>query len=227
MSAKKLAMTAELREGTGKGTARAIRREKKIPAVIYGDKKEPVTISLNAKDFTLEYKKGHLYTTLIDVTVDGKKEMVLTRDIQTHPVTDFIIHADFLRVSAKTKIAVDVPVHFINEEKSPALESRGILNVVRHTIELYCQATNIPEQVEVNLEGKEYGDSVNLSDATLPDGTSSVIDDRDFTIATIVEPREEEEESDDEVEAGDVPAMEQVDGENEAQQSGDPEKEEA
>jgi large subunit ribosomal protein L25 len=114
MSAKNLAMMAELREGTGKGTARAIRREAKIPAVIYGNKKDPITISLNAKDFTLEYHKGSLFTTLIDMSFDGKKEMVLARDVQTHPVTDNIIHADFLRVSAKTKIAVEVPVNFVN-----------------------------------------------------------------------------------------------------------------
>ena len=146
--------------------------------------------------------------------------MVLTRDIQTHPVTDVVVHADFLRVSAKTKIAVDVPVQFTNEEKSPALNDRGILNVVRHTIELYCQATNIPENIEVNLEGKEYGDSVNVSDAKMPEGTSAVIDDRDFTIATIVEPREAEEESEDDVEAGDVPATAQ-EGDEASAEEGD------
>jgi large subunit ribosomal protein L25 len=213
MSAKNLAMMAELREGTGKGTARAIRREAKIPAVIYGNKKDPITISLNAKDFTLEYHKGSLFTTLIDMSFDGKKEMVLARDVQTHPVTDNIIHADFLRVSAKTKIAVEVPVNFVNEEKSPALSNNGILNVVRYTVELYCRATEIPENIEVNLEGKEFSDSVNLSDANLPDGTEPVISDRDFTIATIVEPRaveeSEEEETETDVDAADVPASAQ------------------
>jgi large subunit ribosomal protein L25 len=213
MSAKNLAMMAELREGTGKGTARAIRREAKIPAVIYGNKKDPSTISLNAKDFTLEYHKGSLFTTLIDMSFDGKKEMVLARDVQTHPVTDNIIHADFLRVSAKTKIAVEVPVNFVNEEKSPALSNNGILNVVRYTVELYCRATEIPENIEVNLEGKEFSDSVNLSDANLPDGTEPVISDRDFTIATIVEPRaveeSEEEETETDVDAADVPASAQ------------------
>lgn len=214
MSAKKIAIAAELREGTGKGTARAIRRENKIPAVIYGNKQDPVGITLDGKDFTLEYEKGHIFTTLAEMTIDGKKQLVLARDIQKHPVTDDIIHADFLRVSEKTRIAVDVPVHFINEDKSPALEDRGILNVVRHTIELYCRATDIPEQIEVNLEGKEYHDTVNLSDAKLPNGVDPVISDRDFTIATIVEPRQadEEDESED-VDAGEVPAMEQ-EGEN-------------
>lgn len=218
MSAKNLAMAAELREGTGKGTARAIRREAKVPAVIYGNKKDPVTISLDAKELTMQYHKGHLFTTLIDMTVDGKKEMVLARDIQTHPVTDFIVHADFLRVSAKTKIAVDIPVHFVNEEKSPALSANGILNVVRHTVELYCRATEIPESIEVDLSGKEFSDSVNLSDAKLPEGTEPVINDRDFTIATIVEPRaaadaEEEAGEEEAVDAADVPASEQTEDE--------------
>jgi large subunit ribosomal protein L25 len=206
----RLEMTAEIREGTGKGTARALRREKKIPAVIYGNNQAPVTITLDSKNISLEYQKGHLFTTLVNIEVDGKKELVLTRDVQTHVVTDEVMHADFLRVSAKTRIAVEIPVHFINEEKSPALEDRGILNVVRHTIELYCRATEIPEHIEVNLEGKEYGDSVNASDATLPNGAEFVISDRDFTIATIVEPRQIEEEGDvaegEDVAADEVPA---------------------
>ena len=213
MSAKHIALTADIREGTGKGTARALRRESKIPAVIYGNNQSPVTISLDDKEITLEYHKGHLYTTLIDIKVDGKKELVLTRDVQTHVVTDEVQHVDFLRVSSKTKIAVDIPVHFINEDKSPALEDRGILNTVRHTVELYCKATEIPETLEVDLTGKEYGDAVKLSDAKLPAGATPVISDRDFTIATIVEPREEPTEdelsADGEVAADDVPSTEQ------------------
>ena len=220
MSAKHIALAAEIREGTGKGTARALRREEKIPAVIYGDKKDPVTITLDDKEITLEYHKGHLYTTLIDITVNGKKELVLTRDVQTHVVTDDIQHVDFLRVSAKTKIAVDIPVHFINEDKSPALEDRGIINTVRHTVELYCKATEIPEYIEVDLEGKEYGDAVKLSDAKLPEGATPVIADRDFTIATIVEPREEPTEEElsegDDVAADEVPASEQEGEDTEA-----------
>ncbi len=211
MSAKNIAMQAQAREGTGKGTARAIRRENKVPAVIYGNNQAPITITLDEKEITLEYHKGHLFTTLVDIDVDGKKELVLARDVQTHVVKDNILHVDFLRVSAKTKIAVMVPVHFINEDKSPALEDRGIINTVRHEIELYCQATNIPEMIEVNLEGKEYGDAVKMSDAILPEGSKPVISDRDFTIATIVEPREEPTEDElsedtDAPEASEVPA---------------------
>ena len=190
---KNYAMTAAKRDGAGKGIARALRRENKVPAVIYGDKKEPVTISLSARDAHVEYHKGHMFTTLCDMDVEGTKHLVLCRDIQVHPVTDNVMHIDFLRVTPKTKIAVDVPVRFINEEKSPGMDAKGILNVVRYTIELLCTATNIPDEVEVNLEGKEHGDAIKVSDALLPEGSKPVIDDRDFTIATLLAPRKVEE----------------------------------
>jgi len=191
---KNYAMTAGKREGTGKGTARALRREGKIPAVIYGDNKAPIIVSVGAKDTNVEYNRGHMFTTLCDLDVDGEKHLVLARDIQLHPVSDNVLHVDFLRVTAKTKIAVDVPVQFINEEKSPGLEEKGVLNIVRYTVELRCSATSIPDLIEVNLEGKEQGDSVNISDAELPEGVTPVIDDRDFTIATVMAPRKVEEE---------------------------------
>lgn len=205
-------MAAQTRDGTGKGVARALRRENKIPAVIYGNNQSPVTISLDEKEITLEYHKGHLFTTLMDIDVDGKKELVLARDVQTHVVTDNVLHVDFLRVSAKTKIAVMVPVTFINEELSPALKDRGIINTVRHEVELYCRATEIPETIEVNLEGKEYGDAAKMSDAILPDGATPVITDRDFTIATIVEPRAEPVEEE-EVAEGEEGAEASAEGE--------------
>lgn len=182
-------MTAQARKGTGKGPARAVRREKKVPAVIYGNNQSPVTITLNEKEITMAYHTGALYTTLMDIDVDGTKELVLARDVQTHVVKDTILHVDFLRVSAKTKIAVMVPVNFINEEASPALEAGAVLNTVRHEIELLCQATSIPESLDIDLTGKNYGDSVNISDATMPEGVKPVIDDRDFTVATLVEPK--------------------------------------
>jgi len=208
---KNIQMIAQTRDGTGKGVARALRREKKIPAVIYGNNQSPVTITLDEKEITLEYHKGHIFTTLMDIDVNGKKELVLARDVQTHVVKDNVMHVDLLRVSAKTKIAVMIPVTFINEDKSPGLNDRGIINTVRHEVELYCQATNIPETLEVNVEGKGYGDSVNMSDAALPSGATPVISDRDFTIATIVEPRaepteDELSESSEAPEASEVPA---------------------
>ena len=190
---KNYALKAEERERAGKGIARQLRRDGKTPAVIYGDKKEPIKIALDQNTINVEYNRGQMFTTLCDLEVGNDKHLVLARDVQTHPVTDVVEHVDFLRVTAKTKIAVDVPVQFINEDKSPGMDQKGILNVVRYTIELVCTATNIPENVEVNLEGKEHGDSINVSDANLPEGAKPVIDDRDFTIATLLAPKKVEE----------------------------------
>ncbi len=191
---KNYAIKAEQREQAGKGAARSLRREGKIPAVIYGDKKDPVKVTLDMNTMNVEYNKGHMFTTLCDLEVGGSKHLVLARDIQLHPVTDIVEHVDFLRVSAKTKIAVMVPVTFINEEGSPGLVEKGVLNITRHDVEVVCLATNIPDEIEVNLEGKEQGDAVKSSDAKLPEGSKFVISDRDFTIATILAPKRIEED---------------------------------
>lgn len=191
---KNYAFEAEKRDRAGKGVARSLRRAGRSPAVIYGDNKEPVKISLSENQINVEYNKGHMFTTLCDLTVGKDKHLVLARDIQLHPVTDIVEHIDFLRVTKKTKIAVDIPVKFINEDKSPSIEGKGTLNVTRYTVELLCSATNIPEYLEVDIEGKEHGDSVKLSDTTLPEGSTPVITDRDFTIATLIAPKTAEQE---------------------------------
>ncbi len=192
---KHYALSAETRDRAGKGVARALRREAKIPGVIYGDSKEVVTIELPVKEITLEYQKGHMFTNLCDLEVDGKKNLVLVRDLQIHPVTDRVLHVDFLRVSPKTTIMVHVPVHFINEEKCPGLKAGGTLNIVKHDLELVSLATAIAEFVEVDLEGLEIGDAVKLSNIKLPAGAKSASD-RDFTVATIAAPRKLLEEED-------------------------------
>lgn len=186
---KHYALSAAKREGTGKGIARALRRENKIPAVIYGDKKEPVTISLPAKESNLEYNKGHMFTTLCELDVEGEKNLVLARDVQVHPVTDQVLHADFLRVTPKTKITVAVPVSFINQEECPGMKEKGILNVVRHTVDLDCLATAIASEIEVDMTPFNIGDSINISHAKMPEGSKPFIQDRDFTLATIAAPR--------------------------------------
>ncbi len=192
--AKTYALKAASRDRAGKGVARSLRREGKTPAVIYGDKKEPVKITLDQNEINVEYRRGLMYTTLCDLQVDGSdKHLVLARDVQLHPVTDVVEHVDFMRVTKKTKISVMVPVNLINEEKSPGLLNKGVLNVVRHEVELMCSAMAIPDSIDVNLEGKEIGDSVNISDASLPEGVKPVIDDRDFTIATLIAPKTAEE----------------------------------
>ena len=183
-----ISFTAEKRERAGKGVARALRREGLVPAVIYGDNKEPEGVSLSRKDFTKLYNTGRLMSTLLDIEVDGKKTRVLTRDLQLHPVRDDIMHADFLRLSKGTKIAVEVQVVFLNENTCPGLKTGGVLNVVRYTVELNCPADSIPDSIEVDLASVNMGDSVHISDITLPDGVVPVISDRDFTIATIAVP---------------------------------------
>jgi large subunit ribosomal protein L25 len=183
-----ISFTAEKRERAGKGVARALRREGLVPAVIYGDNKEPEGVSLSRKDFTKLYNTGRLMSTLLDIEVDGKKTRVLTRDLQLHPVRDDIMHADFLRLSKGTKIAVEVQVIFLNEDTCPGLKTGGVLNVVRYTVELNCPADSIPDSIEVDLASVNMGDSVHISDITLPDGVVPVISDRDFTIATIAVP---------------------------------------
>lgn len=186
---KTYALSAAKRDGRGKGAARELRRNGEIPAVIYGDKKDPVTIKLSENTMNVEYNKGHVFSTVCEIDVEGDKHQVLARDVQLHPVTDVVQHVDFLRVTEKTKIAVNIPVQFTGEEECPGLKQGGSLNVVRFEVELICSAAKLPDFIEVSLEGKENGDSVNVSDATLPEGTKPVIDDRDFTIATLLAPK--------------------------------------
>jgi large subunit ribosomal protein L25 len=187
MSATKV-IKAEARERAGKGAARALRREGRIPAVIYGEKQPPVGISLDRNQMTLLLHGGGFMTTLFEVEVGGGTERVIPRDYQLDPVRDFLMHIDFLRVGKDSVIAIEVPVHFVNEEKSPGIKRGGVLNVVRHHIELYVPADRIPEAIEIDLAGLEINDSVHISAVKLPEGARSVIHDRDFTIATIAAP---------------------------------------
>lgn len=185
---KKYALVAEKRDRAGKGVARALRLENRIPAVIYGDKKEPVLISVVEKDITKEYLKGYMFTHLCDLDVNGKKELVLARDVQLHPVTDRIEHADFLRVSPKTKIHVEVPVHFTNQEASAALKAGGVLNIVLHTIDVECSATDIPESIDIDIAEFGFGDSIRISKAKMPAGVKPK-DEGDFVVATMAASR--------------------------------------
>ncbi|MEX0693217.1 MAG: 50S ribosomal protein L25/general stress protein Ctc [Rhodospirillales bacterium] len=195
-------LKAELRERAGKGAARAVRRAGRVPGVIYGNKQEPVLISLDPVDLNKEYHKPGFFAHVYEVAVGGETYKVLARDLQTHPVMDMPIHIDFMRFSAKTRLAVEVVVDFINEDKCPGLRAGGVLNVVRHEVELRCSPDNIPESLIADLSGLEIGDSLHISAITLPEGVEATITDRDFTIATIAAPTvfTEIEESDDEAE---------------------------
>ena len=180
-------LSARARDRAGKGSARAARREGLVPAVIYGDKKDPFTIVVTLRDLEKLLKPG-FFSHLIDIEVAGEKHRVLPRDLQQHPVSDRALHVDFLRVSATSELTVEVPVEFINDEASPGLRRGGVLNVVRHDVEVYCLADNIPEKITIDLTGLQIGDSVHISAVKLPDGVRPTIEDRDFTIATIAAP---------------------------------------
>jgi large subunit ribosomal protein L25 len=179
-------ISAELRDGTGKGVARALRREGRIPAIIYGSDKKEVKISLNIKELETENNRGH-FTSKIYVLDTGKdKFRVLPLDIQTHPVTDTPEHADFFHVKPGSEVRVKVKVIFRNIEKSPGIKRGGVLNVIRHDVELLCIENKIPTKLELDLAGLNIGDSLHINNIKLPEGVKPVIADRNFTIATIV-----------------------------------------
>ena len=181
-------LEAEAREKAGKGAARAARRAGRIPAVIYGDKKEPITITVDDHTIRMQMMKPGFLTALWDIQVGSDTHRVLARDVQLDPVMDNPVHIDFLRVTEKTKIAIEVPVHFVNEEQSPGLKVGGMLNIVRHAVELLVSAANIPESLEADVAGMDLGDALKISAIKLPTGASPTITDRDFTIATIAAP---------------------------------------
>lgn len=187
MSHSSYKLKAEARERVGKGSARELRRNGMIPAVIYGDKQAPIAIALSTNEVTKRIHAGGFMTTIAEIEVDGQTIRALPKDYQLDPVRDFTMHVDFLRVSADSLVVVEVPVHFINEEKS-AIKTGAVLNVVRHEVELEVPANDIPEFITVDLSGAKVGDSIHISHVKLPKNASPVISDRDFTLATIVAP---------------------------------------
>ena len=186
MSQATYELKAEARERVGKGSARAVRRNGKIPAVIYGEKKPPLAIALSYKEIYYKIHGGGFMTTIATIDVGGEKIQVLPKEYQLDPVRDFPMHVDFLRVGKDTIVTVFVPVRFINEEKSPGIKRGGVLNVVRHEVEFHCPATAIPDSITLDLDGTDIGDALHISAVKLPEGVVPVISDRDFTIATVV-----------------------------------------
>ena len=181
-------ISASERERVGKGSARAARRAGLVPAVIYGNKQDPVGITMHAREITKIVHQPGIFGRLLEIDVAGNKSTVLTRDIQFHPVSDVVMHLDFLRVSGSASVAVAVPVEFINEDKCPGIKIGGVLNVVRYEVELNCPATAIPEKITIDLEGVKIGDTIHISAIELPDGVTPTIIDRDFTVATLASP---------------------------------------
>lgn len=185
---EQLTLSAEAREGVGKGASRALRNSGRVPAVLYGDNKEPEAIHVEEKALVKALMTGHFFSATIEVEVGGKTTMTLAKDVAFHPVTDRPVHVDFYRINKDSKFTVNVPVVFANEAASPGLKRGGVLNIVRHDVELACDANHIPEELVIDLTGYEVGDSIHISAVKLPEGTKPTITDRDFTIATVVAP---------------------------------------
>ncbi|MFN3232764.1 MAG: 50S ribosomal protein L25/general stress protein Ctc [Alphaproteobacteria bacterium] len=201
-------LAAERRDRVGKGSARAARRNGRVPAVIYGAGQDPLPITLAFNEVLREVKRGRFMGTLFDVEIGSEKERVIPRDLQVDVVKDFPMHIDFLRISRDSRIDVEVPVHFINEETCVGLKRGGVLNIVRHDVELSCPADSIPEEIVLDIEALDIGDSVHIGDVDLPEGVTPTIADRDFTIATIAAPSGGTDEDEDEAVEGEEGAEE-------------------
>lgn len=183
-----LTLPAEARERAGKGASRALRRDGRTPAVIYGGKEEPTLIHVEQKELVRQLMTGHFMNSIVNIEIGGKTVRALPKDVAFHPVTDRPTHVDFLRMTGDSKVEVLVPVVFINEDASPGLKKGGVLNIVRHELELLCPNADIPEEIQIDVTGREIGDSIHISSVALPKGVTSVITDRDFTIATVIAP---------------------------------------
>lgn len=212
-------LKATARERVGKGAARATRRAGLIPAVIYGDKQAPSAIAVERRELDKLLKTGNFLTTLFSVEVGGEKTRVIPRDVQFDPVRDFPVHIDFLRLGEHTRLDVAVAVHFINEEESPGIKRGGVLNIVRHEVELSCLADQIPEELVADLTGLDIGDSIHISAISLPEGVTPTITDRDFTVATIAAPAALKSEEEEEAEAAEAAEAEEAEAEAEEDES--------
>src|SRR5713101_1518617 len=180
-----ISLNAEPRPSAGKGAARATRRNGRVPGIVYGDHQEPVLISLEPRALARALARPGFFATLVDVSIDGSTHRTLPRDVQYHPISDAALHIDFMRVAAGAQVTVTVPVEFINHERSIGLRRGGILNVVRHGIEMSCSVDNIPDRVVVDLDGLDIGDSIHIGAVEMPPGVRPAIHQRDFTIASI------------------------------------------
>jgi len=184
---------ASARARSGTGGARVTRREGRVPAVVYGDGRDPENVALDYNELTTILGRGKFLSTLFELNVDGAKYRVIPREVQLDPVKDTPVHVDFQRIGAGARIRVDVPVRFVNEGLSPGLKRGGVLNIVRHEVEVTCPADAIPEYFAFDLEGLEIGRSVHISAIKLPEGVKPTIQNRDFTVATIAGHKIEEE----------------------------------
>ena len=218
---EQLTLPAETRDRAGKGASRELRTQGRVPAVVYGANQEPLSIHVEEKLLAKMLSGGHSMNSVVMIDAGGNSIRTLPKDVQFHPVSSRPSHVDFLRISANSKVTVAVPVRFDNEEASPGITRGAVLNIVRHELELVCDADKIPDEVHISLEGLDVGDSIHISAVQLPQGSESAITDRDFTIATLVAPSAmKSEEGDTETPAPDAvpttsdePSAEQGEGE--------------
>ena len=183
-----LTLSAETRDRAGKGASGELRRQNRVPAVIYGNKQEPELIHVEEKALIKLLMTGHFSNSVVEIELGGKKQITIPKDVAFHPVSDRPTHVDFLRIVKGAKVDIEVPVAFINEDASPGLKRGGVLNIVRHELELICENDKIPDDIQIDVAGFDIGDSIHISHVKLPKGSESKITDRDFTIATIVAP---------------------------------------
>ncbi len=210
---EQLTLPAEARDRGGKGASRALRREGRVPAVVYGDKKEPLSVHVEEKLLAKMLSTGHFMNSVIMIEVGGKKNRTLPKDVQFHPVSSRPVHVDFLRIGEHSQVNVNVPVRFDNEEASPGLKRGGVLNVVVHDLALICDASEIPDEIHIDLTGLEIGDTLHISQVKLPKGAKVANEDEDFTVATIVAPSAMKAEEEEAAPEGEVPTV----GEEEAE----------
>ena len=176
------------------GSNKTLLKKGFVPGIIYGKGSDPTKIAFENKALNQLMKSGSFYTKIIELEIEGKIEKILPKQLQYHRVTDKLIHFDFLRVKEDTKVTVEVPVEFLNQDICPGLKKGGVLNLVRRIIELSCNANNIPDKLQFDLEEKDIGDAIKISNIDLPEGVKPTITDRDFVVATLVPPTVEIEE---------------------------------
>jgi large subunit ribosomal protein L25 len=204
---EQLTLPAEARDRAGKGASRELRREGRVPAVVYGEKKEPLSIHVEEKLLTKMLHTGHFMNSVVMIDFEGKPHRTLPKAVDFHPVSSRPIHVDFLRIGEHTKVHVAVPMRFDNEDASPGLKRGGVLNTVIHELEIVCDAASIPSEIHIPLDGLEIGDSIHISQVKLPAGVTPANTDEDFTVATIVAPSAMKQEEEEAAAEGEVPTV--------------------
>ena len=214
---EQLMLPAEARERAGKGASRSLRRDGRVPAVVYGEKKEPLSIHVEEKLLTKMLHTGHFMNSVVMIDVGGKATRTLPKAVDFHPVSSRPIHVDFLRIGEHAQVNVNVPVRFDNEEESPGLKRGGVLNIVVHDLALVCDAAEIPNEIHIDLTGLDIGDTIHISEVKLPKGAKPANEDEDFTVATIVAPSAMKAEEEEAAPEGEVPTVGEEEAEGEAE----------